>query len=51
MGLHKPSFQQRPFTHGSRDDTIDETLNIDVVRHWGNLIQPPGAVVSGTGAA
>lgn len=34
----------------SRDDRIDETLNIDVVRHWGNLIQPPGAVVSGTGA-
>ncbi len=37
-------------TAKSRDDRIDETLNIDVVRHWGNLIQPPGAVVSGTGA-
>ena len=34
----------------SRDDTICETLDIKVVRHWGNLVHPPGAVVSGTGA-
>ena len=34
----------------SRDDRINETLDLKVVRHWGNLVQPPGAVVSGTGA-
>ena len=34
----------------SRDDRINETLDIKVVRHWGNLVQPPGTVVSGTGA-
>ncbi|MBT95963.1 MAG: deoxyribodipyrimidine photolyase [Acidimicrobiaceae bacterium] len=33
-----------------RDKVICESLNIDQHGHWGNLILPPGTVVSGSGS-
>lgn len=33
-----------------RDKAISESLDIKYYGHWGNLIHPPGAVVSGSGS-